>query len=248
MLERDNPKPLYGQLEDILRKELQNNTWQANQLFPSENELSKTYGISRMTVRSVITALVRDGLLYRVQGKGTFVSPQKLNVQATGYQSFREQMVQQGHQVQVEVIQLEEQIATPHLCNLLMLPKGESILYLCRLIYVDAEPICIHKSFVPSCYASNIDGEILKTVPLLQLLKESGVETYSVTESVKSLLPTEVERKYMCIGAWHPLLLVSDLHKTQDGSPFLLAETAFRSEKVDIVFEFRNNHTFSIVS
>ena len=96
-----------GQLEDILRKELQNSTWQANQLFPSENELSKTYGISRMTVRSVITALVRDGLLYRVQGKGTFVSPRKLNVQATGYQSFREQMVQQGHQVQVEVIQLE---------------------------------------------------------------------------------------------------------------------------------------------
>ena len=74
MLDRNNPKPLYQQLRDVLVDAIDSGRWGPNDKIPSENELSVTYGLSRMTVRSVITDLVREGLLYRVQGKGTFVA------------------------------------------------------------------------------------------------------------------------------------------------------------------------------
>ena len=74
MLEKNSPKPLYQQLKDILVDAIDSEKWKANEKIPSENELSSIYGLSRMTVRSVLTDLVKEGLLYRVQGKGTFVA------------------------------------------------------------------------------------------------------------------------------------------------------------------------------
>ena len=78
MLDRQSPKPLYVQLEELLKKQIENEDLKASLPIPSENELSKEYGLSRMTVRSVLTRLVQEGLLYRVPGKGTFVSQPKI--------------------------------------------------------------------------------------------------------------------------------------------------------------------------
>ena len=69
MLEKNSPKPLYQQLKDILVDAIDSEKWKANEKIPSENELSSIYGLSRMTVRSVLTDLVKEGLLYRVQGR-----------------------------------------------------------------------------------------------------------------------------------------------------------------------------------
>lgn len=67
MLEKNSPKPLYQQLKDILVDAIDSEKWKANEKIPSENELSSIYGLSRMTVRSVLTDLVKEGLLIRVQ-------------------------------------------------------------------------------------------------------------------------------------------------------------------------------------
>jgi GntR family transcriptional regulator len=66
--------PLHAQLEEIIRKNIAENIWPENERIPSENELSRQYGLSRMTVRSVILRLAQADLLYRVPGKGTFVN------------------------------------------------------------------------------------------------------------------------------------------------------------------------------
>ena len=55
MLEKNSPKPLYQQLKDILVDAIDSEKWKANEKIPSENELSSIYGLSRMTVRSVLT-------------------------------------------------------------------------------------------------------------------------------------------------------------------------------------------------
>ncbi len=85
MLDRNSPTPLYAQLEDVLRAAIINREWEVNTSIPSEVELSKNYNLSRMTVRSVITTLVNEGLLYRVQGKGTFIAEPKIATRSLAY-------------------------------------------------------------------------------------------------------------------------------------------------------------------
>ena len=67
------PKPPYKLIMDFLREELKIR-YSPGDKIPSENELSKMFGVSRMTARKAIDRLVNEGLLVRVPGIGTFVS------------------------------------------------------------------------------------------------------------------------------------------------------------------------------
>ena len=68
MLDRDASMPLYLQLAGLLRGRIERGEWQAGQKIPSENELNRLYGVSRMTARQVLAQLVSEDLLFRVQG------------------------------------------------------------------------------------------------------------------------------------------------------------------------------------
>ena len=65
------------QLLEYLKNELASDDYKEGDKFPSIRELSQKYGVSSITVNSVISNLVTEGLLYVEQGKGTFVSPKK---------------------------------------------------------------------------------------------------------------------------------------------------------------------------
>lgn len=62
-------------LRDFLQKELLSQKYKKNDKFPSETQIAKTYGLNRETVNKSVSLLVREGFLYRIQGRGTFVSP-----------------------------------------------------------------------------------------------------------------------------------------------------------------------------
>ena len=70
--------PRYYQLANILRARIADGELVARQPIPSERQLEKDFSVSRTTIRQAIDLLVRQGYLYREHGKGTFVSPQKL--------------------------------------------------------------------------------------------------------------------------------------------------------------------------
>jgi GntR family transcriptional regulator len=66
--------PLYHQLKDLIKRQIGNKIWKFDQMIPSENDLAHTYGISVGTVKKALSVLVEEGVLYRRQGKGTFVA------------------------------------------------------------------------------------------------------------------------------------------------------------------------------
>ena len=82
ILNTDSYSPLYKQLMQKLRSDIQNGVYPVHSRIPSEQELCDTYQVSRVTVRKALAELTQEGLLNRHQGKGTFVkerTPQKQN-------------------------------------------------------------------------------------------------------------------------------------------------------------------------
>ena len=92
LLSREVSTSLHIQVREILLSRINSYIYPANSKIPSENDLSKEFGISRMTLRNVITELVWGGYLYRIQGKGTFVTEMKISAQSTQYIGIREQL------------------------------------------------------------------------------------------------------------------------------------------------------------
>ncbi len=76
-LDNNNAVPLYEQMMMMLRERLDNHVLDAGEKLPSEAELCKSYGVSRITVRRAIDELVEEGYLEKKQGKGTFVTQKR---------------------------------------------------------------------------------------------------------------------------------------------------------------------------
>ncbi len=72
---KNGPIPLYIQISNYLKSAIEKGLFKADEQIPSEMELAGRYQVNRLTARKAITTLVQEGLLYRVQGKGTFVAP-----------------------------------------------------------------------------------------------------------------------------------------------------------------------------
>ncbi|WP_164821749.1 extracellular solute-binding protein [Paenibacillus koleovorans] len=73
-MKKNQNQYLYMQLADALREQILTHTITAGQFLPSENELSKQYGMSRISVRKALELLVQEGLVVRKMGQGTLVS------------------------------------------------------------------------------------------------------------------------------------------------------------------------------
>ena len=69
----DYKSPIYLQLREVVRNKIEEGEYPPGTAIPSENELSEMYGVNRLTVRNAMDALVNEGLLKRIQGKGVFV-------------------------------------------------------------------------------------------------------------------------------------------------------------------------------
>jgi GntR family transcriptional regulator len=125
---------------------------------PSERLLCERFGVSRMTVRQAVDALVVDGLLQREQGRGTFVAPTKVDLEVR-LASFGEEMRRRGMEPSSKVLAAEEVAASPDIADALELLPGEQVFYLHRVRYADGEPMAIEQTWVPSRLVPGLFGD-----------------------------------------------------------------------------------------
>jgi len=239
MLDRNNPKPLYAQLEDLLRTSIMNGEWQANHAIPSENELSKRYGLSRMTVRSVITMLVKEGLLYRVQGKGTFVAEPKIATRSPAYMGVREQLEQMGYEIKTRLVRFEKVPASNNIAAALGIAPGDMVTFIERIRSTRGVPISLHRSYIPVALCPNLEEADLEGEQLCVIIeRQFGYKPASVSESLESVPASAEEAELLQIDRGYPILMLEDVNKAADGTIFEYTKVLFRGDKVKLHFEY----------
>ncbi|MBH8607919.1 GntR family transcriptional regulator [Thermoactinomyces sp. CICC 10521] len=167
---KKSPVPLYYQLKEILQEMIENEELKPGDAVPPERELCEVHGISRMTARKAVMALVNEGVLFREQGKGTFVAEPKPKHLLTRLRSFTEEMEEQGFSVRSEILSFSIVEATLQLKkNLKMLPDQSKVVEIKRLRYVDELPyaletVWLNHDKVPGLTQEKLEGESLYTV------------------------------------------------------------------------------------
>ncbi len=94
-----SPQPLYEQIKDTLRARVLDGSYPPHSRMPSESELCAMYGVSRITVRQALGDLQKEGLVFRLHGKGTFVSKPKAFQNVASLQGFAEAMSSMGYEI-----------------------------------------------------------------------------------------------------------------------------------------------------
>lgn len=238
-LDRDSSVPLYAQLEEILRAKIAVGHWRPGQRVPSENELNKLYGLSRMTARGVLTTLVNDGLLFRVPGKGTFLAPAKISAISPAYRGVREQLESMGYETSTEVLGVSLEIAWRAVQERLRLTAGQGVYAIHRLRSVQGEPISLHHSYVPAHLAPGLDQHDTGTEQLCVVLeKHYGLAMTRVEEHLEATAASAEEAGYLAMRKNQPILLLEDTIADAHGTTFEYSRIIFRGDRLRLRFDY----------
>jgi len=175
----------YVRVRDYLRS-LVTHELSAGDTIPSERLLCEQFGVSRMTVRQAVDALVVEGLLDREQGRGTFVAPTKVDLEVR-LASFGEEMARRGMEPSSKVLAAEVVAATPDIADALDILPGERVFYLHRVRFADGEPMAIEQSWlscqlVPGLFDGALPDSIYGELRRRGLEPDWGEDTVSATE------------------------------------------------------------------
>lgn len=238
-LDRGGSTPLYIQLANVLREKIERGEWKPDQKIPSENELNRMYGISRMTARQVLAQLVNEDLLFRVQGKGTFVAHRKIATRSPAYMGIREQLEHMGYSTSTRVLSSELISATAKVARSLDIAEEEPVHEIRRIRLVENEPISLHTTWVPHRLAKELAADDLVNRQLCAILEEEyGLRMAAVHESLESTLPNPDEARLLRIRRSSPLLLLRHRITDPTGRPFEMSRILFRGDKIKLEFQY----------
>jgi len=209
IIDPGNIIPKYYQLANILRQKIEDGAWQQYESIPSERLLEEQYNLSRPTIRQAIELLVRQGYLYRVHGKGTFVSPPKLQKGILELTSFSEDMRNRG--LKPGQVFLDFGMVDPpaKVMRQLELSENQQVLRIKRIRTGNGEPIGIQDSYLALESGQEItQDEVEIRGSIYGILQEKfGVYPAEADETLEVTLASTEEAQLLKIPEGSPLLL-----------------------------------------
>lgn len=171
-------EPIYIQIYNLIKQKIEDHEYLVGEAIPSERELSREYGVSRMTVKKSIDLLVEEGLVIRKQGSGTYVSENFNPAISLGNfddnAGMSAQLKIRGLTPSSDILDSRVILATHHLSKKLEVEEGEPIFFMNRLRLGDEEPIAIEYTFIPQATFKDILDYDFSEVSLYSYMDVKG--------------------------------------------------------------------------
>jgi GntR family transcriptional regulator len=241
-LNRSSFTPIYYQLSENIRAMIENGLLPGDQL-PSENELTTKYNVSRNTVRLAIDMLIKQGLVYRQKGKGTFVAPERMHYGLLQLASFSEEMRRRGLRTGSHVLNFAQTVPPAKIAAHLQLRADQQTFLIERLRLANDEPLALHKSYVPCVLCPTLAEEDLTTGSLYQLLEgKYGLRIERAAQTLKPTIANEYEAKLLQVEIGSPLLLVEGTVCLDHGAPVEYAKLVYRGDRYEFSIHATRQH------
>lgn len=200
-------RPLYETLKDHVRGRVESGEWPAGHRVPSENEFVEMLGVSRMTVNRALRELATEGLLLRIQGKGSFVAPKKRSSLFQGVPNIADEIGARGGAHSAQIILLQEEVCGPELAEVLEVETGTRVAHSVIVHREDELPIQIEDRFVHLRFAPDYGAQNFTLVTPNSYLSAVApiVRAEQVIEAISA---TPWECKLLAIAKSEPCLLV----------------------------------------
>lgn len=231
MINKNSPVPIYHQLEEYIKQQIENGLLKEEEVIPSEREFAERFQISRMTVRQAINNLVADGYLNRKKGRGTFVSKKKVEQELQGMTSFTEDMLSRGMKpssklLSFKIIQADKKTALD-----LKINENDPIYKIKRIRLADGAPMALETAYVPVNIVPGLTEEN-SNLSLYQYIEENlSLSISEATQEIEASIADVHTAEPLGIEEGEPILFIVRIAYLQDGTPFELVKSSFRADR-----------------
>jgi GntR family transcriptional regulator len=223
-LSSDDPVPVYHQLARAIQRCIENGSLTANDPIPPERDIAKLNGLSLSTVRNALQKLAQKGLLYRIQGKGTFVSNTELRRKNIRYYSLVKGFQGEYGRVEIKFLGLERQPAKHPVDRYLVIEPGEDVYELRRIVHIDGHPAVYCISYLPYDLVKGLEKKeprCFEKTPLYILLEdEFGIPTMKNRDLYGAVIADRNLADVLGVREGHPLLLIETQALTHKEKPY----------------------------
>lgn len=240
LLDKDLAVPLYHQLQNVLKAEIDSARLRPDDRLPSEHEIAERFGVSKITVRQALQELSQLGYIRREQGRGTFVAKRKFDEGPRELTSFTEEMRRHNLVATSRVLTQYEAEADAPVADRLRLPDKSHVLILKRLRLAGEEPLSVQTAHIPAAL-----------VPGLQIT--DGMSLYEVLQTKYHLYPMRARETYVAaladtdtaellkIPTGSPIFAVERVTFMSNERPFEFVQSTVRGDRYSIVLDLEKN-------
>jgi GntR family transcriptional regulator len=237
MIDKTSPVPIYYQLEEQIKSMIDTKELNPGDLLPSEREFSETYGISRMTVRQAINNLVQTGLLYRVQGRGTFVAEKKFEQTLRGLTSFSEDMLGRGMTPSSQLLDFKIIPANAQITSDLGLKENEQVYEIKRIRLADNVPMALETTYIPVQLVEGLTEDVLNQSLYQFIEQKMGVTIHYATQAIEASIADSLEAEYLHIKKGAPILSIQRNTLLEDGTPVETVRSVYRADRYKFMID-----------
>ncbi len=233
--------PLYCQLKNIILEKIERNVFKEDSKIPSEQDLCEQYCISRPTVRQAINELTNNGQLYKLKGKGTFVSKRKSSVHIKDYSGFTDSILDSLEPEKKEILNIKT-VTSDDFAKLkdIFNIKADKQEFTC-ITYTNTrneEVFSVNISYIPLSLFPEIGEDIKNKKPSFEILRgKYPLVPYSSKSSLEVIYTDQVDAGLLQVQPGQALIQIDNVLFSKSGQPVECIVSKYRADKCRLSFE-----------
>ncbi|RLM21236.1 GntR family transcriptional regulator [Brenneria alni] len=230
MIDKHSFVPFYLQIEQILGRQIHENTLKPGDPLPTEAEMCQQYQVSRMTARKAVDYLVRQGLVERYRGRGTFVAQpdKRVKVQLPLDQHLTSSEVAGSTHRKIvnHLLHFSQQPANQEVASALHMTENTPVHYMVRLRLIDGTPFVYEQSWMNQALFPDLSGQDLSQSKYAYL-KSKGYDAVGSHKQIFAELPSSEIREALGLTRDEPVLRASVIAFFTGDMPFELSNVYY---------------------
>ncbi|MFP4588438.1 MAG: GntR family transcriptional regulator [Candidatus Acetothermia bacterium] len=238
-INKGSPVPIYYQLKELIKERIESGFYEPHERLPSERQLEKQHGISRMTARQALSELESEGYIYREQGKGSFVAEPKFRQALLELTSFSEDMQRRNLEPGSKVLNIDVVEGDRKMAQKMDAAGNESFIRLKRLRLADEEPLGIETAHLREVFCPGLEEFDFQDRSLYSTLqKEYDLKFGQAKQSVEATIASEFEARVLGIEEGTPMLATERFTLLDDGETIIeFTRSTYRGDRYKLFVE-----------
>lgn len=235
-IEPNSPTPIYEQIAQWMIENIRTGKWKKGYQLQAEEDLAKVIQVSRGTLRKAISVLIEQGLLLRMQGKGTFVQEEKISYPfAQQLISFAESMDARGYAYKTSVIDQKVELPNKIIQQQLAIDPTDAVLYLKRVRSIQDEPAILLENWVVVKRCPGIEQEDFQQVSLFNAIENhANVQISYGVRNFGALSLNKGQAQLLNVRPEVPVLTLEQVTYSAEEEPLECSRVLLRTDKYEI--------------
>ncbi|MFD9703981.1 GntR family transcriptional regulator [Lentzea sp. NPDC059081] len=250
-IDQSSDRAVYRQIADILRQAINDGTYGPGARLPSENELAKTYGVTRVTARRAFGELAAEGLTVSQHGRGVFVRSSPVIIRAgmnrfsrkrreAGDGAFAAEVKRLGMTPSQKLLEVGAIDPPGYVAELLKLSEGDQTVVRRRIMFADDVPMQLADSYFPASLAAGTKLVEQDSGPggSYARVEEAGHMLTRFREDLTARMPTPDEARTLQLAGGVPVVQLVRVAYDQNDVPVEVFDSVVAADKYSFSYEF----------